>query len=48
MWTYNWFRKNTGWHPQIVDNLTMEQEFWFPILDQAESIASAQLNPNKE
>jgi hypothetical protein len=44
MWLYHWFSKNKGWTPQQVDELTLEQQLWFPIMDDAGNIAQAALS----
>jgi len=44
MWIYHKFSKLKGWTPRQVDELTLEEMYWLPILEDAESIASSQLS----
>jgi hypothetical protein len=44
IWTYHWFSENKGWTPQQVDELTLEQQFWLPIMKNADGIANSQLS----
>ena len=44
MWTYHWYADAWGWSPEIVDNLTLEQAYWLPLLKQAQGTAQAQLS----
>jgi hypothetical protein len=38
--TYHWYSKVHNWEPEIVDNLTLEQLEWFPIVEAAYNEAS--------
>jgi hypothetical protein len=44
MWLYHWFAEKWGWSPQQVDDLTLEQAHWFPLLTEAQGNAQAQLS----
>jgi hypothetical protein len=33
MLTYRWFAKTYGWNPRMVDELTVEELFWFPAVE---------------
>jgi len=44
MWLYHWFATKWGWSPDVVDNLTLEQAQWLPLLDRAQGEAQAQLS----
>jgi hypothetical protein len=35
MLVYHWFSRVKEWNPRIVDNLTLEELEWFPILEEA-------------
>ena len=39
MWIYHKFRKLSNWTPEQVDRLTLEQQFWLPVMETAEGIA---------
>lgn len=43
---YHWYSENKNWTPQQVDELTLEQAHWFPILKDAGDIADSQLSKN--
>lgn len=43
MWLYHKFQK-MGYKPWEVRELTLEEQFWLPVLDDAESIAVSQLS----
>jgi hypothetical protein len=43
MWVYHKFRK-FGWTPEQVRELTLQEQFWLPVIDDAESIAVSQLS----
>jgi len=45
MWLYHWFSENKGWTPRQVDELTLEEAQWFPILKDAQGDAGRQLSP---
>jgi hypothetical protein len=32
---YGYFKKDTGWHPREVDELTLEELEWIPIYEEA-------------
>ena len=40
---YDWFARVRGWAPPVVDELTDEQLFWFPVLESARGIAMEQV-----
>jgi hypothetical protein len=44
MWLYHWFSKHKNWPPSVVRELTLDEQFWFPVIEEAEAIASAQLS----
>jgi hypothetical protein len=44
MWIYHWFSENRNWTPQQVDELTLEQAHWLPLLKDAQSGAQDQLS----
>lgn len=44
MWLYHWFAENKGWTPQQVDELTLDQQFWLPVIHNAGKLASASLS----
>ena len=44
MWLYHKFGKLRGWTPQQVDELTLDQQYWIPVMETAESIAVGQLS----
>ncbi len=48
MWIYHWFADNMRWTPQQVDELTLEQAHWFPIIANAKGSAAAQLTPDND
>lgn len=35
MLVYSWFSEVKGWDPRIVDNLTLEELEWFPMIKEA-------------
>lgn len=39
---YHWFAGAYGWTPRQVDDLTLEEAFWFPVLKGAEGDAGDQ------
>ena len=43
MWIYHHFAEARGWNPRIVDELTLEEAYWLPILREAQGIAQVQL-----
>jgi hypothetical protein len=32
---YQWFARTHNWTPQQVDELTLEQLFWLPVMEEA-------------
>jgi len=40
---YDWFARTYHWTPDVVDGLSDEQFFWFPVIDTARGIAMDQL-----
>ena len=40
---YDWFARVRGWPPPVVDELTDEQLFWFPVMESARDIAIEQV-----
>ena len=42
MFVYDHFRGDGNWHPRIVDELSLPELFWLPILREAKRIAIAQ------
>lgn len=44
MWIYHWFSENKGWTPRQVDELSLEEAHWLPVMKDANSIASAHLS----
>lgn len=48
MWTYHWFADNFKWTPQQVDELTLEQSHWLPLITNAQGGAAAQLAPKDD
>jgi hypothetical protein len=44
MWLYHWFSENKGWTPEQVRELTLDEQFWFPVMKEAGEIAGVQLN----
>jgi hypothetical protein len=44
MWIYHWFGKHRGWTPKQVDELSLDQQFWLPVLKDADDEAMAALN----
>jgi hypothetical protein len=44
MWVYHWYSENKGWPPSVVDELTLDQAYWFPILKDAQGKAGDQLS----
>lgn len=43
MLTYDWFARTRGWAPSVVDELSLDQLHWFPILESARNEAMEQL-----
>jgi hypothetical protein len=41
---YHWFAEVYNWVPRDVDELTLEQLFWFPVMREARADASEQYN----
>ena len=41
---YRQFADLYGWTPDQVDNLTLDQQYWLPVMDTAKSIAAEQLS----
>jgi hypothetical protein len=44
MWMYHHFAQKWGWTPQQVDELTLEQCQWLPLIGQAQDAARDQLS----
>ena len=45
MWLYYWFADNLKWTPSQVNELTLEQAHWLPLIFSAKGNAEAQLAP---
>ena len=43
MLTYDRFADERGWNPRIVDELTDDELFWLPVIQQAKADAAMQL-----
>lgn len=43
MLVYNWFARLRGWNPRIVDELTLEEIEWLPVVEEALQLAAEQL-----
>jgi len=43
MLTYEYFARTKGWTPSQVDELTLEELFWFPVIEDARLSAQEQL-----
>jgi len=39
----HWFAKTRGWHPRQVDELTLDEMHWLPIMEAAGNEAVEQL-----
>ena len=39
MLAYDWFATAYGWPPDVVDNLTVAQDYWLPIVREARAEA---------
>ena len=48
MWTYHWFAENMRWTPRQVDELTLEEAHWLPLISGAKGEAQAQLAPKDD
>lgn len=35
MLKHRWFAKAYGWHPDVVDNLWEDDDYWLPIIEDA-------------
>lgn len=44
MLVYDFFAGPMDWHPRIVDELTLEELFWLPVVREAKRIAAEQLS----
>ena len=44
MWIYHHFAEARGWTPRQVDELTLEEAHWLPVLKQAQGLAQSQLS----
>ena len=44
MFIYDYFSQQYKWTPRQVDELTLEEMFWLPVLDSARQDAVRQLN----
>lgn len=40
---YDWYAKNYGWHPGIVDELSFDQLFWLRVISTARDQASEKI-----
>lgn len=47
MLAYNWFARLRGWDPRIVDELTLEEIEWLPVVEEAVQLAAEQLRDDK-
>ena len=43
MLTYDRFIQNMDWHPRIIDELSLEEEFWLPLVKDARVNAAGTL-----
>lgn len=48
MWLYHWFSENKGWTPRQVDELSLEEAHWLPILKDAQGDAGNFLSKNDD
>lgn len=39
----HWFAKTRGWTPRQVDELTLDEIYWLPIMEEATNYAIEQL-----
>lgn len=44
MLTYDKFIQQMDWHPRLVDELSLDEEFWLPVMKEAKTDAVATLN----
>lgn len=43
MLVYNWFRRTSNWHPRQVDELSLEEMEWLPLIEEAVQLALEQM-----
>jgi hypothetical protein len=48
MFAYEQFAAEFSWDPRIVDELTLEEEFWLPVVRQAKTGAAEALQAVRE
>jgi hypothetical protein len=46
MLVYNWFARARGWTPRQVDELSLEEMEWLPIVEEAIMLAQDQMRPD--
>lgn len=44
MLVYDKFIQGMDWHPRLVDELSLDEEFWLPVVKEAKADAIATLN----
>ena len=44
MLTYDRYCGDMSWHPRIVDELDLEEEFWLPVIREAKNDAISTMN----
>lgn len=45
MLAYDRFAEEFGWSPRVVDELTLDEFFWLPLIREAKAIAAESLRP---
>jgi hypothetical protein len=48
MWLYHWYSENKGWTPRQVDELSLEEAYWLPLLKQAHGSAGDMLHKDDD
>lgn len=48
MLVYDKFIQEMDWHPRLIDELSLDEEFWLPIVKEAKAGAVATLNAMTE
>jgi len=48
MLTYDKFIQDMDWHPRLIDELSLEEEFWLPVVKQARTDALGTLSAMAE
>jgi hypothetical protein len=43
MLTYDYFARTRGWTPSQVNELTLDELYWFPLIEEARNAAIEQL-----